>query len=141
HSKKSPHLHPAHGQKWRRTLCETLAGSPQRVHRCLAALNMPRVGIVTSRSHLAEGSDSNAPNVRALLGRTGVHDFDTHGTWAAGTMFWARSEILRFWKRMEICQSDFEPEPYAVDGFLGHAWERAVSPHARAALGLETVGI
>lgn len=141
HGKKTPQARQGHGDKWRTSLLDAVLGSQVQVERCLAQLTIPDIGIVGSREWLVAHPGENYQKIQWLCNRMDI-PYDS-GPCIAGTMFWASGRLLDAWTGSGITQADFElphemANPY--DGTLAHAWERAVSIHARS-MGMRTIGI
>ncbi len=129
HTKRSPHLGPAEGVRWRRSLIRHLL-PPGRVSDLLASLEAaPDVGLagplpwmVTVKD--AYGLGSNAPGLQALADRLQVRADPLEMHFVQGTMFWVRGAVLAQLRDAGLTQEDFEAEAGQLDGTLAHALER-----------------
>lgn len=147
HSKRSPHLSPFVGARWRRELLHDLLPKG-RVGQVLAWLEAnPEVGLAGPAAWLTpcRGGpyfERNLPRMRELATRLDdVGDGDPFDLpFVAGTMFWARSAVLRRLLDVGLTLEDFEPEAGQVDGTLAHALERMLPVVARGA-GLRTAAL
>jgi glycosyltransferase involved in cell wall biosynthesis len=126
HTKKSSHR--ADGDEWRRDLYEKLLGDesyPEKIVEAFARNSA--LGIVAPEGHLIPATfywGANADRVRDLLQQLGYPGNPDPMMFAAGTMFWIRSQALAPIFRLAIRSEDFEEELRQVDGTLAHAIER-----------------
>ena len=128
HGKRS--LKSPIGDAWRRTLTETLIGSPDVVRSVLDLFaRHPRLGIVLPqhfepiRRHLYW--DSNFRVARGLAQRMGFAiDRRMVLDLPSGSMFWARPAALRPLLDLKLGYDDFPPEQGQTRGTVQHAVER-----------------
>lgn len=129
HSKRSLHLPLGRGDAWRKMLCETLAGSRERVTRILAVfardstLGMIAPPLLPAYANsLRPGSNLTA--MRRLLGAAGKSlTASTPIDYPMGSMFWCRSKALIPWLGLGF--DDFaQTRENHRDGDLAHALER-----------------
>ncbi|WP_108860593.1 rhamnan synthesis F family protein [Ruegeria sp. Alg231-54] len=128
HTKKSPHDHKL--SNWGEYLFESLVGSAEIIASNLAILGQKGVGLVhpahttTIAGRLNWGF--NFPAARDQLEKIGIRiTADQVLDFPAGTMFWARPEVLRPLVDLGLCPNDFLPEAGQEDGTLAHAIERS----------------
>jgi lipopolysaccharide biosynthesis protein len=125
HTKKSPHMR--NGESWRRELLDGLCGSTQQVQRILDLLRMDgRIGVVAPpRNVLGREFIANNADLLAGLVRRSGRTFDAGRLWfPAGSMLWARPEVLLALGELDLTPGDFGDETGAIDGTLPHALER-----------------
>jgi hypothetical protein len=133
HGKRSPHR--ADGAQWRRALVAGVLGAPERVARRLDTFYaLPEAGIWVADGHLCEGAEwwgMNRPRAAEILARAGITAPDRL-RFPAGSIWWARPEMLRRIAGLGLGAADFDPERALVDGTTAHALERALGPLAEA---------
>jgi glycosyltransferase involved in cell wall biosynthesis len=126
HTKKSSHR--ADGDEWRRDLYEKLLGNESYPEKIIEAFaRNSALGIVAPEGHLIPATfywGANADRVHNLLQQLGYPGNPDPMMFAAGTMFWIRSQALAPIFRLAIRNEDFEEELRQVDGTLAHAMER-----------------
>jgi GT2 family glycosyltransferase/SAM-dependent methyltransferase/lambda repressor-like predicted transcriptional regulator len=138
HSKRSPHLGPVDGQRWRRGLLQRLLPRGA-VPALLGALERaPEVGLAGPAPWLAHvrraaGFEANEARLRDLARRIGSDGDPTDVQFMAGTMFWVRGAVLAQLQGCGLTLDDFEPEAGQLDGTLAHALERGFALLARRA--------
>jgi len=148
HTKKSEHIAEvakrkrfpfANGGVWRDQLMGVLMGTPQQVHKCHTMLDRPGIGIVGLKRMNLRYVGKNEAMLKRLCRRYGIEY--KAANFIAGTMFWARGDILSRIRNLGITQSDFETDNNSdLDATLAHAWERMFSLIARD-MGYKTTGI
>ena len=126
HTKRSTHR--ADGEQWRRDLYGKILGDRHAVRSIIQAFTEnAALGIVAPEGHVVAGEyywGSNADRVRSLAARIGYPGDPTPFVFAAGSMFWARSEALQPILDLGLETADFEEEEGQLDGTLAHALER-----------------
>lgn len=133
HTKKSLYSGSEQDQ-WRRYLLNALLGSRERISWILGMFQaMPSLGMVYPESYSAvpwwaHTWLSNAGKGRALGARLDI-GIDTHAyiDYPAGSMFWARTAMLRPLFALELQREDFPAEQGQTDGTTQHALERLLS--------------
>jgi lipopolysaccharide biosynthesis protein/predicted HAD superfamily hydrolase len=128
HTKRSPHL--AGLSNWRSFLLDCLLGSPAIVASIFEMFKeCPDLGIVAPRSfapirHFMTWG-VNFEKCAALAERMGIGlEPDSPLDFAAGSMFWARSQALKPLLDLGLTFEDFPKEQGQRDGEIGHAIER-----------------
>lgn len=125
HTKKSPHMR--NGEAWRRDLLDGLCSSPSQVRAILDLMaSDERIGIVAPPGNVLgrEFIANNGGLLAGLVGRSG-RDYDARRLWfPAGSMFWAKPQVLLALGELELTAADFADETGAIDGTLPHALER-----------------
>jgi FMN phosphatase YigB (HAD superfamily) len=137
HTKKSLYSGSEQDQ-WRRYLLDALLGSRERIGWILGMFQaMPSLGMVYPESYStvpwwAHTWLSNAEQARELGARLDI-GIDTHGyiDYPAGSMFWARTEMLRPLFALDLQREDFPVEQGQTDGTAQHAVERLLSQLVR----------
>jgi lipopolysaccharide biosynthesis protein len=127
HGKRSPHVQPSIGERWRTYLWETLVGGEhEMIDVVLAAFAADSsLGLVFPEDpHLNDWDDNRAiaEGLAARMGLVGAlpHHFD----FPQGTMFWARSQALWPLLDLGLKWDDYPVEPLPIDGTMLHAIER-----------------
>jgi hypothetical protein len=135
HSKRSPHR--ADGAEWRRALLAGVLGPPEATAARLARfLEDPRAGLWVASGHLHAGDHwwgINRPRAEALLARAGLALPPGPLRFPAGSIYWARAEVLAQLAGLGLRATDFEPEQALVDGTTAHVVERLMGALAAAA--------
>jgi lipopolysaccharide biosynthesis protein len=126
HTKRSAHR--TDGEQWRKDLYRKILGDRHLVRSIIQAFTEnAALGIVAPEGHVVAGEyywGSNADRVRSLAVRIGYPGDPTPFVFAAGSMFWARSEALQPVLDLGLETADFEEEEGQLDGTLAHALER-----------------
>ncbi len=109
-------------------LMENTLGGPKggaMLDRIVSAmLQSPDLGIVyPDDPNLIGWSDNKAHAVR-IAARMGVHDLPEHINFPVGTMFWARSDLIKRFVALGLDWNDYPAEPLPHDGSALHALER-----------------
>ena len=137
HTKRSPHL--ADGDQWRRRLVESLLPGRATGELLQRFLDDDRAGVlVVAGQHLAgeRWRGANWQRVAELLQRVGIQPDASALNFAAGSIYWLKSEVIEAIERMGLQVDDFEPEQGATDGTTAHAFERTLG-YLAAGAGLE----
>ena len=150
HTKRSPHRRD--GDAWRRELIRAILGSPANVSAILRAFaDDDSLGLVVADGHLYSGAkwwDGNMTRCEELALRSGIEIAPDTVTFAGGSIFWVRGNVLRRVRELDLGATSFERETGAVDGTTAHAVERLFSVFAvaeglrvaeRSAIGREAV--
>lgn len=137
HGKKSPHR--ADGDQWRQQLVAGVLGDPARTRARLERfLADPSAGIWVADGHLHEGDEwwgANRAPAEALLAARGLAlAADGPLRFPAGSIYWARAEVIAALRRLDLGPADFDPEQALVDGTTAHAVERLMG-HVAALAG------
>jgi lipopolysaccharide biosynthesis protein len=128
HTKKSPH--DRNLIDWRPFLIRSLLGSREIVQSIFEMfLGCPHLGIVAPRNfasvrhHMVWGPSFN--ECAKLAARMSITiEKNSHLDFAAGSMFWARSNALQPLLNLGLSFDDFERGESQVDGEIHHAIER-----------------
>lgn len=129
HTKRS--LHRGDGDTWRADLLSKLvdARSAKRIYDAFCAT--PELGLVAPEGHVLSMTTywgGNKDRVNEICRDMGLPNVRPEHDWfAAGSMFYVRSEALRALLQLPFAEGDFEAEAGQVDGTLAHAIERAFS--------------
>ena len=129
HSKTSPHFPEAVGGGWRRGLLDAVVGSPDIARSCIAGMRAnPMIGITAAAKWRSTSIMTNSHKYQELLNLAAVSPQARECEFVAGTMFFARTEIL---KRLyhTLTQITFEDGhgkdlQFHTDGQYAHAVER-----------------
>ena len=129
HTKRSPWHED--GNTWRRQLIGGILGSRSQVRSILRSFRTdPDLALVVADGHLYSGRwlwVQNKVHLARLFAHFGMDEREFDKSFAGGNMFWIRPSILRAICDLGLRVEDFEPEPLAQDGCLGHALERLFS--------------
>ena len=132
HTKRSTHLD--NGDQWRTHLYESLIGldGPGRAVDMFA--DAPELGLIGPDGHILSTTDftgANGASIDHLLCKLGIEreTFENAG-FVAGTMFYARHDLIKNLSDEIISTGEFEPEQGQIDGTLAHAIERVLGAYA-----------
>lgn len=129
HGKKSPHVDPTVGDRWRTFLYENLVGGEAPMLDVLAAAfaDRPDLGLVSPEDPHLNDWDLDRAQGEELARRFGLTTpLTTHFDFPLGTMFWARTEALRPLLEAGLDWDAYPAEPLPIDGTMLHALERLV---------------
>jgi hypothetical protein len=137
HTKKSPHRPSPRADAWRRALLNALLGTPDIARENLALLAAePRIGCLAAARCRDTKLGGNAANYRHLMDRLGVRPADRACEFVRGTMFMARTSVIRrLFERLHDLPfepGDDRPLAFHMDGQLAHAVERVIGGIVRA---------
>lgn len=126
HSKRSPHQ--AKGDQWRAALVDGLLGGEATALALRAFAQDPKLGLLASseaRMRIGDPDvmDNNRPDVERLAARMGLKP-RPETPFAAGSMFWGRTEAFAPLSELTDAELGFGPELGRVDGTTAHAIER-----------------
>lgn len=129
HTKKSNHLNRQ--RHWRDDLLSALI-SPENFRKNIEIFNSnPAVGIIGPYNHILPMYlyyGANAEKVTNLSERMNVPVTLLPGiSFAAGSMFFARTKAMMPVYELNLTDAEFEPEQRQVDGTMAHAIERFFS--------------
>jgi len=135
HTKKTPHLHAGRSGVFKRHMFENLLNSPGFTANVLDLFHdHPWIGVAVppivqisfgTLGHGWSGNRERADELAKLLDLKVQFDPDTP-VGAFGSMYWFRPKALRKLFAHPWQWTDFEAEPYPVNGSLGHALERLI---------------
>ena len=127
HTKKSNHLNRR--EHWRHDLLNKLASKEAIEHSLAVFQKFPEIGMIGPAGHILPMHlyyGANAQTVLALANGMGIHPSKLHGLcFAAGSMFFARTAVLKPVLDLGLTVDQFETEAGQVDGTLAHSVERA----------------
>jgi lipopolysaccharide biosynthesis protein len=129
HSKRSPHVDEATGERWREFMWEHLIGGNYAIADDIleAFADDPKLGLVFAEDPHMNGWDENLKIAEALATRMKiVKPLRMHFDFPIGTMFWARPDALEAFNQLNLRYDDFPAEPLPIDGTLLHALERLI---------------
>jgi lipopolysaccharide biosynthesis protein len=126
HSKRSPHR--ASGDDWRAALVDGLLGGEATALALRAFDQDPKLGLLAASDARMRIGDpdvmhNNRPAVQRLSARMGLKPAP-ETPFAAGSMFWGRTEAFAPLTALSDEEIGFEPELGRVDGTTAHAIER-----------------
>jgi hypothetical protein len=126
HTKKSLHLDEYKGRNWRQQLLTTLCPDAEQTSQISAALHNADEAWIACPEAFAAGNESwgkNKKNVKKLAKELNI-GVSKNLVFAAGSMFWARSEIAKSLQKFHIEEQTFEVNKNRLDGAIPHAVER-----------------
>ena len=136
HTKKTPHLASSRAGGFKRHMFENLLNSPGYTANVLDMFqDRPWIGVaVPPIIHISYGTlghawyanKARAEEIARQLNLNVRLDPDTP-VGAFGGMYWFRPKALHKLFAHPWKWTDFEPEPYPLDGSLGHALERLIT--------------
>jgi lipopolysaccharide biosynthesis protein len=136
HGKRSFHVDPEFGDRWRTFLWQHLIGDKMPMVDIIrqAFAEDPTLGLVFPEDPFLIGWEENLEIAQELAARIGLGLPLSAGIdFPVGTMFWARPEALAPLLRLGLTSDDYPPEPLPIDGTILHALERLlpnVAAHA-----------
>lgn len=129
HTKRSNHLNKK--DLWSTDLFEKLLGKGNMQNALKIFSNYPDVGMIGPKGHILPMSlyyGGNANNVESLCARMGLTQNQLSGlNFVAGSMFYARREVLLPILNLQLSDSDFDPENKQLDNTMAHTVERVFS--------------
>ena len=126
HTKKSLHLDEYKGRNWRKQLLTTLCKDKDQTSLIAAALHNSDEAWLACPDAFTAGNESwgkNKRNVKKLAQRLGIK-VSKNLVFAAGSMFWARNEVIKQLKNLEIAEHEYSLKHDQLDGAIPHAVER-----------------
>ena len=126
HTKKSLHLDEYKGRNWRQQLLTTLCKDRDQTAQIAAALHNSEDVWLACPEAFTAGNESwgkNKKNVKDLAQRINIK-VSKDLVFAAGSMFWARTEILRTLRNLNIEELEYNEKQDQLDGAIPHAVER-----------------
>ncbi len=129
HTKRSLHVTDRDTvQRWTTFLMENTVGGTlggATLDRIVTAMwSTPELGIVYPDDPGIVGWTKNRRQAEVIAARMGIHSLPEKIDFPVGTMFWARSAVLKRFVDMNLSWDDYPPEPLPIDGSLLHAIER-----------------
>ncbi len=127
HTKKSNHLNRR--EHWRHDLLNKLTSREAMEHALSVFQKFPQISMIGPAGHILPMHlyyGANAQTVLSLATGMGIHPSKLHDLcFAAGSMFFAQTVVLKPILNMGLTREQFEPEDGQVDGTLAHSVERA----------------
>jgi lipopolysaccharide biosynthesis protein len=126
HTKKSLHLDEYKGRHWRQQLLSTLCPSPEQTSQISASLHNTDEAWIACPDEFTAGNESwgqNKKNVKKLAKELDIK-VSKNLVFAAGSMFWARSELVKTLSKLHIEQLFDSDKDGLLDGSMCHAIER-----------------
>lgn len=141
HGKKSVKLGADFAQQWAAFLYENLLGGKYPMLEIILGKMQadPGIGFVFPDDPHVVGWEENHSHAQELGKRMGVADFLRAGSinFPVGTMFWARTQALEPFLKLNLQWEDYPEEPLPYDGSVLHAMERLL-PQVCESQGLRT---
>lgn len=127
HTKKSNHLNRR--ELWLHDLLDRLIGQGA-MERAVSILHgHPEIGMIGPAGHILPMHlyyGANGQQIIALAQKMKIAAYQLRGLcFAAGSMFYIRTEVLKPILLLGLSNENFEPENQQVDGTLAHVIERA----------------
>lgn len=129
------------GRIWNRFILENLVGGLAGAMADLILREMEKdesIGLVFPDDPNVLGWSENRVFAEVLARRLGIDVLPNHFNFPIGTMFWARSAVLKSLVNLDFDWSDYPDEPLGYDGTILHAIERLM-PMAADKAGLRCV--
>ena len=126
HTKKSLHLDEYKGRYWRQQLLTDLCKDKDQTAQIAGALHNSDEAWLACPEAFVAGNESwgkNKKNVKELARDLNI-GVPQRLVFAAGSMFWARSEIAKSLRKIHIDEQKFEVKKNVLDGTIPHAIER-----------------
>jgi len=134
HGKKSPLR--TDGDAWRARLVDGILGDSRVTERALERFLADRsAGLWVADGQRQGGARlwrMNRPRTEALLAAIGIATDADLAPFPAGSIYWAKPQVLEALRRLHPGPDGFEPERGQADGTTAHAVERATGQIARA---------
>jgi ubiquinone/menaquinone biosynthesis C-methylase UbiE/glycosyltransferase involved in cell wall biosynthesis len=130
HGKRSLHVDPHVGDRWRTFLWQHLIGDEVPMIDIIvrAFMENPRLGLVFPEDPFLIGWDENLEFAQELASRMGLHTpMPPSIECPVGTMFWSRPEAFAPLLRLRVTLDEYPPEPLPIDGTILHALERLLA--------------
>lgn len=126
HTKKSLHLDEYKGRNWRQQLLTSLCPNHEQTSQIAGALHNSDEAWIACPEAFTAGNESwgkNKRNVKKLAKCIEI-GVSKHLVFAAGSMFWARNEILHTLRNLKINENNYAIKHDQLDGAIPHAVER-----------------
>lgn len=118
HSKRS--LHRSDAKEWLQNSVDCIIENAKKSIMPENVGMVAPVGTLTGKHNLS----ANVKHLNWLCAKSGFNFDAEQISFAAGSMFWARSSALALIKELDLSLCDFEGECGQLDGTLAHALER-----------------
>jgi len=125
-----------HGESWREFLWQNLLGDMHPMMDIILARFAAdrQLGLVFADDPHLPDWDYNLEIAKGLAERMGINDeLPPFFNFPVGTMFWARTEALKPFRKLRLAWADYPEEPMPIDGTILHAMERLLPFVARHA--------
>lgn len=130
HTKATKYLDsPIHGEIWYNFLLENLLGGQGGAmadNIFSYMLQNPDLELVFPDDPNVIGWDQNRQIAEKLAAKLGVKDLPSNFNFPVGTMFWAKTDVLKKLISLNLNWSDYPDEPLPNDGTILHAIERII---------------
>lgn len=126
HTKKSLHLDEYKGRNWRQQLLTSLCKDKEQTAQIAAALHNSDEAWLACPEAFTAGNESwgkNKKNVKKLAKELNI-GVSKNIVFAAGSMFWARKDILFPLSKLSLEDKSFTIGENQLDGSIAHAFER-----------------
>jgi lipopolysaccharide biosynthesis protein len=114
------------GRNWRQQLLTSLCPNQEQSSQIAAALHNSEDVWIACPEAFTAGNESwgkNKKNVKTLAQRINTK-VSKNLVFAAGSMFWARNEVLHTFRNLKIEESEYAIKHNQLDGAIPHAVER-----------------
>lgn len=131
HSKKSPHLSPEAGVRWRRELLDPIIGTSSVARLCVSEMRInSRMGLIGAAKWRCKDVTVNGDKYQELLDIACVPYDNRHCDFVSGTMFFIAQPIIKrlqlVLRRIVFEDGHDAPLSFHVDGQYAHAVERLI---------------
>lgn len=130
HTKATKYLDsPIHGEIWYKFLLENLLGGQGGAmadNIFSSMLQNPDLDLVFPDDPNIISWDKNRQIAEKLASKLGIKELPNNFNFPVGTMFWAKSDVLRKLLSLNLVWSDYPNEPIPNDGTILHAIERII---------------
>ena len=128
HTKKSPHAHDDYLERWTSFLFANVIGQRGRMMDAVLSYMVANTstGMVFPDDPGVFGWEGNHGPASDLLHRMGLSCPPSNGpiNFPVGTMFWARSAVIKPLVELGLRWEDYPPEPLRINGTILHSMER-----------------
>jgi lipopolysaccharide biosynthesis protein len=118
------------GNSWRDHFISSLVGDKKSVGEIIQQFeDSPRVALITAKNCLLDVSEvygSNKVSVIKLMKRSKMYGLGAKFTFPAGSMYWAKANLVRKICEIPVTFAEFEDEKSQDDGTMAHAIERFI---------------
>ena len=118
------------GNSWRDHFISSLVGDTKSVCEIIQQFeDSPKVALITAKNCLLDVSEvygSNKVSVIKLMKRSKMYGLGAKFTFPAGSMYWAKANLVRKICEIPVTFAEFEDEKSQDDGTMAHAIERFI---------------